>query len=133
MGGVEFKIDSVNNKGQYSIDGGANWQNFSSVPDSDIDVIAEISASESGTIQTTGFARIFASRNSASYGTYTLTITHNGETRTFSQSSGTIDEIDDVYSYWTDKLIRVHAGDTYQFTRSSGVSYTSMGFYIYPM
>ena len=30
MGGVEFKIDSVNNKGQYSIDGGANWLNFSS-------------------------------------------------------------------------------------------------------
>lgn len=29
MGGVEFKIDSVNNKGQYSIDGGSTWQNFS--------------------------------------------------------------------------------------------------------
>ena len=30
MGGVEFQIDSVNNKGQYSIDGGSTWQNFSS-------------------------------------------------------------------------------------------------------
>lgn len=29
LGGVEFKIDSVNNKGQYSIDGGSTWQNFS--------------------------------------------------------------------------------------------------------
>lgn len=30
LGGVEFQIDSVNNKGQYSIDGGSTWQNFSS-------------------------------------------------------------------------------------------------------
>ena len=29
LGGVEFQIDSVNNKGQYSIDGGTTWQNFS--------------------------------------------------------------------------------------------------------
>lgn len=29
LGGVEFKVDSVNNKGQYSIDGGSTWQNFS--------------------------------------------------------------------------------------------------------
>lgn len=28
LGGVEFKVDSVNNKGQYSIDGGSTWQNF---------------------------------------------------------------------------------------------------------
>ena len=26
---MEFQIDSVNNKGQYSIDGGSTWQNFS--------------------------------------------------------------------------------------------------------
>jgi len=30
LGGVEFQIDSVNNKGQYSIDGGLTWANFSS-------------------------------------------------------------------------------------------------------
>lgn len=35
MGGVEFKVDSVNNKGQYSIDGGSTWLNFSSGSEDD--------------------------------------------------------------------------------------------------
>ena len=49
LGGVEFKIDSQNNKAQYSIDGGANWLNFSGGGISKISLQQSLAATLSGT------------------------------------------------------------------------------------
>lgn len=71
MGGVEFKIDSQNNKAQYSIDGGANWLNFSSGVERAPDIIVNTSSNVSGLIVGHKYFAIWAS-NGYTYNNFTL-------------------------------------------------------------